>query len=127
MVSGVDVTRARATSLAALLAGAGLTHFAVPGLYDTMIPDALPGEKRVWTLGSGAVELGVAAAVLAPPTRRAGALAAAALFVGVLPGNITMAVHARHSDSAAYRAGTLLRLPLQLPLIAWALKVRRDS
>ena len=77
MVSGVDVTRARATSLAALLAGAGLTHFAVPGLYDTMIPDALPGEKRVWTLGSGAVELGVAAAVLAPPTRRAGALAAA--------------------------------------------------
>jgi uncharacterized membrane protein len=38
-----------------------------------------------------------------------------------------MAVDARTSDSNAYRVGTLLRLPLQLPLIAWALKVRRTA
>lgn len=117
----------RATSLSALLVGAGLTHFALPGIYDAMIPDALPGEKRNWTVGAGVVEMAVGAAVLVPPTRRHGALAAAALFVGVLPGNIKMAFDARGSDSAAYRAGTLLRLPLQAPLIAWALQVRRES
>lgn len=123
----MDASRLRATSLAALLAGAGLTHFAVPGIYDAMIPDFLPGEKRNWTVGSGVVEILVGAAVLAPPTRRHGALAAAALFVGVLPGNLKQAVDARRSDSAAYRTGTILRLPLQAPLIMWALRVRKES
>lgn len=119
--------RTRALALAALLGGAGATHFVVPGIYDAMIPEQLPGEPRVWTLGAGVAELAVAAAVLAPPTRRHGALAAAGLFVAVLPGNVQMALDARRSDSRAYRAGTMLRLPLQVPLIAWALRVRRDS
>jgi uncharacterized membrane protein len=64
---------------------------------------------------------------LAPPTRRVGGLAAAGLFAAVLPGNIKMAIDARKSDSAAYRAGTILRLPMQAPLIAWALKVRSSA
>jgi uncharacterized membrane protein len=113
--------------LAALLAGVGATHFAVPAVYDAMIPEHLPGSPRTWTLAAGATEIVVAAAVLAPPTRRHGALAAAALFAGVLPANVKVAVDARKSDSAAYRLGTLLRLPMQLPLIAWALRVRRSS
>lgn len=118
--------RAPVIGLAALLAGAGASHFAVPAVYDAMIPEILPGSPRVWTVGSGAAELAIAAAVLAPPTRRYGALGAAALFVGVLPANVKMAIDARKSDSPAYRAGTILRLPLQAPLIAWALRVRRD-
>lgn len=117
----------RAAGLAALLAGAGATHFAVPAIYDVMIPEFLPGEPRVWTIGAGAAEIGIAAAVLVPPTRRYGALAAAALFLGVLPANVKMAIDARKSDSSAYRAGTVLRLPLQAPLIAWAWRVRQDS
>lgn len=116
-----------AFGLAALLAGAGATHFAVPAMYDVMIPEPLPGPPRAWTIGVGAAEIVVAAAVLAPPTRRHGALAAAALFAGVLPANIKVAIDARKSDSAAYRLGTLLRLPMQLPLILWALKVRRSA
>lgn len=118
---------APAFGLAALLAGAGATHFAVPALYDAMIPERLPGNPRAWTVGAGAAELAVAAAVLAPATRRHGALAAAALFAGVLPASVKMAIDARNSDSTAYRAGTLLRLPAQLPLIAWALRVRRSA
>lgn len=118
---------APALGLAALLAGAGATHFAVPAIYDAMIPELLPGSPRTWTLGAGIVELAVAAALAAPPTRRHGALAAAGLFAGVLPANVKMAVDARKSDSTAYRVGTLLRLPAQLPLIAWALRVRRSS
>jgi uncharacterized membrane protein len=114
-----------APALAALLVGAGVTHFAVPAFYDAMIPENLPGAPRTWTYGSGVVELAVGAAVLVPSTRRYGALAAAGLFVGVLPGNVKMAIDARHSDSAAYRLGTVLRLPVQVPLITWALRVRR--
>lgn len=115
------------SALAALLAGAGVTHFAFPAFYDAMIPESLPGAARTWTFGSGAVELAVAAAVIAPRTRRTGALVAAALFAGVVPANVKMAVDARRSDSLSYRAGTVLRLPLQLPLIAWALEVRRRA
>ena len=117
----------RAVALAALLAGAGTTHFAVPKFYDAMIPEPLPGTPRMWTYGTGGVEIVTAAAVLVPRTRRTGGLAAALLFAGVLPGNIKMALDARKSDSAAFKIGTLLRLPMQWPLIAWALKVRDSA
>lgn len=119
--------QARALGLAGLLATAGASHFAMPKFYDAMIPEPLPGTPRMWTYGSGIVELATATAVLVPRTRRAGGLAAAALFAAVLPGNVKMALDARRSDSAAYRVGTILRLPLQAPLIAWALKVRRAA
>lgn len=124
-VSSTDTRRALA--LSAFLGSAGAMHFVVPKFYDAMIPEPLPGSPRTWTYGSGVAELGVAAAILVPRTRRAGALAAALLFAGVLPGNIKMALDARHSDSAAFRAGTILRLPMQLPLITWSLKVRRAA
>ncbi|WP_375478908.1 hypothetical protein [uncultured Jatrophihabitans sp.] len=116
-----------AVALGGLLVGAGATHFAFPAFYDPMIPRQLPGKPRTWTYGSGVVEIAVATAVLARRTRRHGALAAALLFTGVLPANIKMAIDARGSDSAAYRAGTILRVPLQAPLIGWALRVRRRA
>jgi len=75
--------------------------------------------------GSGVAEIACAVALLVPRTRRAGALASAALFVGVFPGNVTMATRALRSTRASGRtkAITLARLPLQVPLVAWALDV----
>lgn len=116
--------RASPYLLAGLLAGAGATHFLAPGFYDRMIPEALPGSPRAWTLGSGVVELAVAASVAHPRTRRVGALTAAALFVAVFPGNVKMALDA---DSTGERFATYARLPLQLPLVAWAWAVSRAS
>ncbi len=124
-VSGADTRRALA--LSAFLGGAGAMHFAVPKFYDAMIPEPLPGSPRAWTYGSGVAEIAVAAAILTPRTRRAGGLAAALLFAGVLPGNIKMALDARKSDSTPFRIGTILRLPMQLPLIGWAMKVRNTA
>jgi uncharacterized membrane protein len=126
-VEAVSRDSRRALALAALLAGAGATHFAVPKFYDEMIPEILPGRPRTWTYGSAVAEFATAAALVPPRTRRTGGLAAAILFAAVLPGNVKMAVDARRSDSTAYRFGTVLRLPMQLPLILWALKVRRRA
>ncbi|EOD67806.1 hypothetical protein H480_14612 [Amycolatopsis vancoresmycina DSM 44592] len=112
--------------LAGALGTMGVLHFAVPKPFDGLIPSSLPGSRRAWTYGSGVAELAVAAAVATPRTRRLGGLAAALLFLGVFPGNVKMAVDARRAP-APQRAIAWARLPLQWPLIAWALKVRDNA
>jgi uncharacterized membrane protein len=114
--------RASAWLLVALLAGAGTIHFVKPALYDQIVPRALPGPPRRWTHASGVAELAVAAAVAAPRTRRKGAFAAAALFAAVFPANVQMAWNWRRRP-APQRAAAYARLPLQVPLVWWALKV----
>ena len=119
------MSRLRAASpylLAAFLAGAGLTHFVAPEPYERLIPPFL-GSPRAWVYGSGVVELAVAAAVAAPQTRRRGATAAALLLVAVFPGNVYMALEP--GDVPRWLA--VARLPLQVPLVLWALQVRRGS
>jgi uncharacterized membrane protein len=105
--------------LAALLALAGTSHLLRPAVYDGLVPPLLPGDARTWTLGSGVVELLVAAAVVVPRTRPAGGLAAAVLFVAVFPGNVWMAVE----PGGVPRWAALARLPLQVPLVLWGLQV----
>lgn len=114
-----------ALALALLLGGVGTVHFAVPKFFDALIPRALPGSPRAWTYGSGVAELGCAAAVAVPRTRRIGATLTALLFIAVFPGNVKMAVdyHATRKP-LPMRVATLLRLPLQAPLVAWAWRVR---
>lgn len=117
-----------ALTLALLLGTAGAMHFVAPKFFDALIPRSLPGEPRTWTYGSGVAELGCAAAVAVPRTRRLGALVAALLFVGVFPGNVKMAVdyHTRRKP-LPMRVGALLRLPLQIPLVLWAKRVHDDA
>lgn len=112
--------------LAALLAVAGVTHAVAPKVYDPLVPRWL-GDPRPWVLASGAAEVACAVGLAVPRTRQAAALATAALFVGVFPGNVQMAVTAVRSPraSTAYRAVALARLPLQVPLVRWALRVSR--
>ena len=109
--------------LSGLLAGSGVLHFAVPAPYDALVPKVLPGSPRTWTKVSGAAELAVAAAVALPQTRRVGGLAAAGLFAAVYPANVQMAYDWRNA-SAWKRYVAYGRLPLQAPLIGWALIVR---
>ncbi|MER7759826.1 MauE/DoxX family redox-associated membrane protein [Streptomyces sp. NPDC097619] len=115
-----------ATVLGGLLVAAGVAHFVVPRPFDAMVPRTLPGPPRTWTRMSGLAEIAVGAAVAAPATRRVGALAAAGLFVAVFPANVRMAYDWRHRP-APLRAAALARLPLQAPLVLWALRVRRAA
>lgn len=112
--------------LSGLLATAAVTHYLAPKPYDRIVPRSLPGRPRTWTLASGAAELAVAGAVALPRTRRVGALAAAGLFVAVFPANVKMAVDLRHATPVKRRIA-YGRLPLQAPLVLWALKVSRDA
>jgi uncharacterized membrane protein len=116
--------RRDAAGLAALLGGMGVLHFVAPKPFDAIVPRSLPGSPRTWTYLSGVAELAVAAAVAHPRTRRAGGLAAAALFIAVFPANVKMAADWRHG-SPVQRAIAFGRLPLQAPLIAWAWRVAR--
>ncbi|MFG2002234.1 hypothetical protein ACGFNU_24080 [Spirillospora sp. NPDC048911] len=115
-----------ARRLAAFLATMGTTHFLVPRPFDAIVPARLPGKARTWTHLSGVAELGVAAAVAYPKTRRKGALAAAALFAAVFPANVKMARDWRHRP-LPLRAVVYGRLPIQAPLIGWALLVARNA
>jgi uncharacterized membrane protein len=117
---------ATALGLSGLLAFAGVAHFVNPGFFDDIVPHRLPATARTWTYVSGAAELLCAAAVAHPRTRRKGGLAAAVLFVAVFPANVQMAIDWRHRP-AAEQAAAYGRLPLQIPLVLWALKVRRDA
>ena len=119
-------TWSSARALAGLLTVTGITHFATPRPYDALVPSALPGKARTWTYASGAVELAVAGAVALPRTRRAGALAAAGLFVAVFPANVKMARDWRKRP-APLKAAAYARLPLQAPLVMWGLRVARET
>ena len=113
-----------AAALAALLLAAGTTHLMVPRFYEPLIPSGL-GSPSAWVIGSGVAELVCGLAVAVPATRRAGALAAAALFVAVFPGNVVMALRSRPGARrlAEHRLVAWGRLPLQVPLVRWALAV----
>jgi uncharacterized membrane protein len=110
---------------AAGLATMGVLHFAVPSAFDRIIPHWVPGRARTWTYASGLFELGSAALLAGERTRRIGGWVAAATLVGVYPANIQMALE--NTTITAVGIGAWLRLPLQLPMIAWALKRARPS
>ncbi|QXJ26500.1 hypothetical protein AGRA3207_002834 [Actinomadura graeca] len=108
------------------MAWMGAAHLLMPRPFDTLVPERLPGRARWWTYASGVAELACAAAVAHPRTRRAGALATAGLMAAVFPANIKMARDWRHR-SLPLRAVAYGRLPLQVPLIGWALYVAREA
>lgn len=109
--------------LAGLLTLTGAAHFVAPAPYASIVPRVLPGSTALVYL-SGAAELACAAGLSAPATRRRAAWATGALFLAVWPANVTMALDSA-GRSSAYIALVWLRVPLQVPLIAWAVSVGR--
>ncbi len=112
-----------AAALATLLTGSGTLHFLMPRPFDGIVPHWLPGPPRRWTRLSGAAELAVAGLVALPGTRGLGGTLAAALFVAVFPANVQMALDWAHRPWPL-RLLAYGRLPLQAPLVGWALRVR---
>lgn len=114
-----------------LITGSG--HLILPGAFNELVPDFLPGEPRLWTYLSGVAELIVALLLLTPLRKRFagkalrlwGAYLAFALFIAVYPANINMAIEWSSRDMPqplfAY-----LRLPMQFGLFYWAWALAKD-
>ncbi|WP_249120867.1 hypothetical protein [Brevibacterium sp. W7.2] len=118
--------RLRPALMTGLLGFAGAMHFIRPRTFDSIVPPAL-GNRRAWTYASGVAELGCAALLANPGTRRLGGAASAALMVAVYPANIYTVVKYWHSPRG--RAIALARLPLQIPLVqmSWAIATDRGA
>jgi uncharacterized membrane protein len=120
----VSPAQRRIARLTVLLGGSGVLHFLAPAPYRKIVPPSFGDPARLVRL-SGVAELGCAALLATPQTRRLGGWASAALFVAVFPANL-YAVKAVGSRRAA-KAVAIARLPLQLPMISSALAVARDG
>jgi len=115
--------------LAGLLAATGVTHFLHPEPYARIVPHVLAA-RRALVAASGLVELAFAAALLRAGTRRMAGWATAGLFVVVFPANVQMALDAGSSGTSGLLGNPVLawlRLPVQVPLVLWAIDVARNA
>ena len=103
----------------------GIVHLVKPQVFEPLMPPQLPAHREI-IVGSGVAELMCAAGLAHPATRRWAGYASAALLVGIFPGNVKMALDARHSSNTALKAAAFARLPVQLPLIRAALRAARS-
>jgi uncharacterized membrane protein len=109
-----------------MLIGIGTVHFLAPKPFDDIVPAELPGTPRFYTYASGVVEIATGALLVPRRSRRLAALASVFLFIGVFPANVNMC-RLWWGKSWPMRIVALARLPLQVPMIITALKIRRDS
>ena len=115
-------TPGRALWLAVLLGGPGVLHLVRPTTFEWLVPPEL-GNARRWVTATGAAELGAAALLATPATRRSGGWAAAGLLTGFVPAHLhTFRVVPRKPLPMTVAA---VRLPMQVPLVAAALRVAR--
>ena len=108
--------------LAGMFATSGVLHFARSEPFEKIIPTPLQEYKKELVQISGVAELTCAAMLVLPPTRRLGGILSFGLLLGVWPANAQMTVSAFQSERAPawYRIATVLRLPLQIPMLRWA-------
>jgi uncharacterized membrane protein len=121
-----DTSQVATHRIAAMLLGVGTLHFLAPKPFDDIVPAELPGDARLYTYASGVAEVSIGALLLPRRTRRLAASAAVLLFVSVFPANVNM-VRLWWDKPWPMRIAALARLPLQIPMITTALKIRRNS
>jgi uncharacterized membrane protein len=121
-----DATQTTAYRVAAMLLSVGTLHFLAPKPFDDIVPAELPGDARLYTYASGVAEIATGALLVPRRTRRPAALAAVVLFICVFPANVNM-VRLWWGKPWPMRIAALARLPLQIPMITTALKIRRNS
>jgi len=110
-------------ALGAALAFAGTTHLTVAREeFQAQVPEWVPVEDDLVVLGSGVVEIGLGAALIALPRRRVPVgLAVAAFFIAIFPGNISQYVTGTDAFGLDTDRARFVRLFFQPVLVAWAL------
>ena len=110
--------------LGALLGGSGVLHLVRPATFEWLVPPEL-GSARAWVTVTGLAEIATAALLAAPATRHLGGWAAAGLLVGFVPAHLhTFRVIPNRPVPLTV---AVVRLPLQVPLIAAALRIAKGN
>ena len=113
--------------LAAFFVVAGTMHFVAPDAYVRIVPPVLPA-PRLLVLLSGIAEILGGCGLLLPSTQRPAAWGLVLLLLAVFPANIYTAVsHVSFPGIFGQSWAQWLRLPLQIPLILWALRYTKRS
>src|SRR5262245_55635152 len=125
----VPAKRRGEMSLAAVFIFTAVGHFLLTEKMADMLPDWVPLRTAI-VYATGVVEFTAAAGLLIPRLSRATGIWLVAFLILVFPANVYAALH--HVDIGGHAAGPvylLIRLPLQLILIAWAwwFAVRRSQ
>ena len=111
---------------------AGTAHFAMPRVYETMMPPWLPAHAALIAI-SGLAEIAGGIGVLTTRFRRPAAWGLVALLVAVFPANVHLALDPAAASAflhatmpaavadavASPRLLMILRLPLQILFIVW--------
>ena len=118
---GEDRARLR---FAVSLLGIGVLHFVAPRFFVRIVPRWFPWAEQA-VFWSGVAEVGSGLLVAVPRTRRIGGWLAALTIVAVYPANIQMAIDATRGGSKLAAVATWLRLPMQFPRLARALRGTR--
>ena len=104
----------------------GFLHFFYPAPYVRIMPPILPWPLMLVRI-SGAAEILGGAGLFLRKFRRAAAYGLTLLLVAVFPANVYMAVaHVPFPGLMGKAWVQWARLPLQLPLIAWAIYYARS-
>ena len=130
--SGREPGRRARLGLAALMTGAGVTHFVAPSGYEKTVP-RWAGDAHQVVLVSGVAELVCGALLANRRTAGLGGRLTAVLLLVVFPANVQMWLDAGTEHQAVempadrFRLVALARLPLQVPLVIWAARVARRA
>jgi uncharacterized membrane protein len=140
--SGRATQTLSAAAMGALLLTSAMKHFRDPSFFHQVVPDFLCRDdsgsrpngacavmtRDEWVAFSGLIEAGAAVGILIPVTRPAAAWGVAAMFTAFLAGHADALRRAYGpAGTAAQRKVHTARLPLQLPLIAWAWSLRKPG
>ncbi|MDX1659674.1 MAG: hypothetical protein R3343_12705 [Nitriliruptorales bacterium] len=130
MAEETNGQRAARLGLAAFLGGMTVLHVTHARAFAAMVPTWLPGSRRWWNHAATVAEGSSALLLARRRTARQGGLAAAATFCAVYVANVQAAVDGGYRGVPGWlgtRQAAVARLPLQVPLIWWALRVARDA
>ena len=125
-----------AWALAALLAASAVNHLRSPEFYYPVVPPSLCSDKggklglmtrHQWVIVSSAPEALAAIGLLIPATRKFAATTTAIMFMGFTAGHVSALRRAYGpGGTASAKRVHSVRLPLQVPLVAWAWSARRS-
>jgi len=106
-------------ALALFFIGLGTLHFVIPDTYVEMMPPYLPWHLELVYL-SGFFEIAGGVSVLFRPLRRVACWGLIALLIAVFPANIQYTLNAYDREGwSLLTIASIVRWPLQVPLIAW--------